>query len=737
MGTVTKLHPRLLSERRRLRVGGVSLLRRLTRPALIAIAALAAGCTVSDVNAPSLTGPSEFGQSVTITATPDSISQDGASQSAIVVFVRGPNGAGLPGVSLRLQIVVGGAVQDYGTLSAKTIATGSDGRASSVYTAPPPPPPPANGLERRVSIVVTASGSNFQTSVSQTVDIRLVPTGVILPPAQTPNPSFTYSPQPVLPNLPINFDASATCGSSGCEAAGISSFQWNFGDGSTGTGQRTTKTFRNSGSFNVTLTATSDRGVSASTTQFVTVGTGAEPTADFVFSPGSPQVLQEVSFNASVSSPAPGRTIRRYEWDFGDGVTKTGSTTTHDFSTAGDYNVVLTVTDDLGLKGTKSATVIVSAGGSGGGGTPTATYVFSPTQPQVGQVVQFNADASRAGSGHTLVSYGWNFGDGAVATGSTATHAFSTDGTYNVVLTVTDEAAQRGTTSQGVTVTALTASLPSASFVFSPSAPGVNETVFFNASTSTGGQGHTITSYQWTFGDGALGSGVTVNHAYTTSGGYSVVLTVTNDIGQTATSASQTIAVGGPPAPEANFTFSPENPPVGQQVVFDASTSTTAQGQTIVDVAWNYGDGTAVIHCPGGSAAECPGPTNRIAAHSYTFAGRFTVNLVVTDSAGRTDAAQPKQVTVVSPNPTAVLFLAKTGGNGIQADGSGSTATGAATIVTYRFIWGDGSTDTVGSASSVPHTFTGVGAAGPHTVTLVVTDNLGRTGSTSKDITTP
>ena len=240
------------------------------------------------------------------------------------MLVRGPNGAGLSGVSLRLQMAVGGSIQDYGTLSAKTIATGSDGRASSIYTAPPPAPPPANSQEHRVSIIVTATGSNFQTAVSQTVDIRLVPTGIILPPAQTPNPSFTYSPQPVLVNLPVLFDASATCGGSSCAAAGITSFNWSFGDGSTATGQTTTKTFDSAGSFNVTLTVSNDRGVSASTTQIITIGTGAEPAADFVFSPTSPQVLQVVSFNASASRAAPGRTIRRYDWDFGDGVTKTG-----------------------------------------------------------------------------------------------------------------------------------------------------------------------------------------------------------------------------------------------------------------------------------------------------------------------------------------------------------------------------------------------------------------------------
>jgi len=694
MGTVTKLRLEPPSESPRLRDGEASLLggrsaeeskaaskadRRETcfirkgigfrrclltrRSALLAVVALAAACTVHQDEVPSLTGPSEFGQSVSISATPDSISQDGASQSAIVVFVRGPNGAGLSGVSLRLQIVVRGSVQDYGTLSAKSIATGSDGRASAIYTAPPAPPPPANGVESRVSIIVTATGSNFQTAVSHTVDIRLVPTGIILPPAQTPNPSFTYSPQPVLVNLPVNFDASATCGGSSCAAAGITSFQWNFGDGSTASGQRTTKTFDSNGSFNVTLTATNDRGVSASTTQVITIGTGAEPTAEFVFSPTAPQVLQTISFNASESRAAAGRTISRYAWNFGDNTPpKTGQTTTHDFGTAGTFNVVLTVTDDLDQKGTASQTVTVIGSGGSAPTTPTARLTFSPA------------------------------------------------------------------------------------------APAVNEPVFFNGSTSTPGAGHTIASYQWVFGDGTTISGPPAGaapeggtfqapqHRFTASGAYSVQLTVTDETGQSNTAATP-ITIGNPPPPEADFTFSPDNPPVGQQVVFDASTSTTAQGQTIVDVAWNYGDGTEVVHCGtlAGNHPSCVNvsTTNRISAHTYQFVGVFTVNLVVTDSAGRTDAADPQQISVISPNPRPELFLAKSGGNAIQADGSASTATGTATIVTYRFIWGDSTLDTEGPAASVSHTYVGAGAAGPHTVTLVVTDSLGRTAATSKDITTP
>ena len=80
-----------------------------------------------------------------------------------------------------------------------------------------------------------------------------------------------------------------------------------------------------------------------------------------------------------------------------------------------------------------------------------------------------------------------------------------------------------------------------------------------------------------------------------------------------------------PPAPTARFTFSPTAPAPGRQVVFDTAGTTTAQGQTIVNYAWNFGDGTPITNDP-----------NRTIAHTFTLAGTYTVNLVVTDSAGRT-----------------------------------------------------------------------------------------------------
>jgi len=68
-----------------------------------------------------------------------------------------------------------------------------------------------------------------------------------------------------------------------------------------------------------------------------------------------------VSFDGSGSyDPDPAGTIVSYAWDFGDGTTGTGVTPSHDYSTAGTYTVILTVTDDGGATGTDTASVIVT-----------------------------------------------------------------------------------------------------------------------------------------------------------------------------------------------------------------------------------------------------------------------------------------------------------------------------------------------------------------------------------------
>lgn len=315
-------------------------------------ALLVSGCTMNDQSAPPLTGPSEFGTSVTIQVTPDVLQQDGASQSVVTVTVRDANGKPVAGVPLRAEIRVDGQAVDFGTLSARSIVTNGDGRATLVYTAPTVLAP----VESLVDINVTPIGTDYANAVARNVTIRLVPTGVVLPPSGLV-PAFTFSPTAPQQGQGVFFDAGTSTAPS---TNPITEYRWDFNDGRTATGRTTQHAFSTAGTYFVRLTVSDALGRAATTTQSVTVAQGAAPTADFAFSPTNPQPNDEVRFNAAASTAAAGRTIVRYVWDLGDGTTATGQQVTRRYTQARTYNVTLTVTDDIGRTSTVTKGVTIA-----------------------------------------------------------------------------------------------------------------------------------------------------------------------------------------------------------------------------------------------------------------------------------------------------------------------------------------------------------------------------------------
>jgi PKD repeat protein len=259
----------------------------------------------------------------------------------------------------------------------------------------------------------------------------------------------------------------------------------------------------------------------------------------FTFSPTNPTINQDVSFNGSSSTVNNGT----YNWDFGDGQTGTGVTTTHRYTRGGTFTVTLAVTSDSRATSTSSRTINVSTALP----PTTANFTFSPTTPSINQDVTFTATATTAGPGFPGggggpgqvqgAVYNWDFGDGSTGTGTSTTHRFTRAGTFGVTLRVTNDAGLTATTTRQVTVTG-TLPAGSADFVFSPIDPHVGDVVFFNGSLSS----VTNASYAWDFGDGTNGSGVQPTHTYSTARTYTVTLIVTNERGQTA-STSKTVTV--------------------------------------------------------------------------------------------------------------------------------------------------------------------------------------------------
>lgn len=232
-----------------------------------------AGCTVQSTPVPDLAGPSEFGLSFAVAATPDSIPQDGGSTSSIVVRAFNSSGAPKAGVTFRMEVQVGGVPVEYGFLSSRTIVTGTDGTATTVYMAPPAPPVGAILDTCRphifsaavsggcVNIVATPVGSTFNTASTQFAQIHLVPRGVT-PTSSTSNaaPTFVFSPSAPKVRAQVLFDAS---GSRAADGQTIVGYQWNWGDGESTGGSSSPledHDFQATGIFSVVLTITDDAG---------------------------------------------------------------------------------------------------------------------------------------------------------------------------------------------------------------------------------------------------------------------------------------------------------------------------------------------------------------------------------------------------------------------------------------------------------------------------------------------
>jgi subtilisin family serine protease len=170
------------------------------------------------------------------------------------------------------------------------------------------------------------------------------------PPPAPPAASFTFGCDDA--TLTCTFDGS---GSSSAEGD-ITAWDWDFGDGNTGSGEVVSHTYASGGAFQVTLTVTDTLGGAGSDSQQVTVGPVQPPVADFTHSCSFFFIWLFCSFDGS-GSESPTGEIVSWSWNFGDGGTGSGVTTSRIYTGGGPFNVTLTVTDDVGQTDSVTRTV--------------------------------------------------------------------------------------------------------------------------------------------------------------------------------------------------------------------------------------------------------------------------------------------------------------------------------------------------------------------------------------------
>ena len=423
-----------------------------------------------------------------------------------------------------------------------------------------------------------------------------------------------------------------------------------------------------------------------------------EPRANFIANTTLIIQGQSVGFTFTGNDGWPPAT---FEWAFGDGTPNaTDENPVHQYSTAGNFTVTLTVRDAIGQNHTLSIPsyidVIVDS-------VPTATFTANDTSIVEGQSVQLVYTGS---GGNAPLTFLWSFGDASPnSTARNPTHQYTGFGNYTITLTVTDANGNSTTSSVPSFIDVQADILPTAGFM-------VNESMLVEGGwvqfIFTGVLGNGLHAYQWNFGDGSANSTLQHPlHEYTAVGNYTVTLSVFDDDNDIDVLALVNCVVVQPDLlPNVSFVGNDTDIVQGQAVLF---TFTGTVGNAPATFQWNFGDGTA-------------NSTEAQPLHAFDTWGNFSITLTITDH--NNDQATFSAVQFINVEldvlPTATFSLVETtiiAGSYIHFNFTGSAGNGPAT-----FLWEFGSSLSTSTAQNPVFRFDAVGS---FTITLHVWDRDG------------
>ena len=308
-------------------------------------------------------------------------------------------------------------------------------------------------------------------------------------------------------------------------SATISNYTWSFGDGNGSSQKNPNHTYIEAGKYSIGLTIIDNHGCKATENfiDFVEVSAplALDVTASSTQSCSAPLTT---TFTSSVS----GGTAASYSWSFGDGESSTETNPQHTYTADGSYDVVFSATTSTGCENSVTKSKFININ--------TFAADFS-----IAGALCTNSEITFKGTGNTPVtSWIWDFGDGTTGSGETAVKTYTTNGTYTVKLTATNEIGCVYEKTQEIVVNAL----PTVSISADKThlCEDSNKKVQFTDNT-TGG-----TSWNWDFGDGENATGKSPLHTYSQAGTYAVTLTVTDGNACAATSEVLNIAITNPTA---------------------------------------------------------------------------------------------------------------------------------------------------------------------------------------------
>jgi len=326
-------------------------------------------------------------------------------------------------------------------------------------------------------------------------------------------------------------------------------------------------------------------------------------------------------------TPSGGEQPYSFAWNFGNGTFSPGNGSVGTtYGLTGSPTVVCRVTDNESTMAEASLALTVNS-------APTLDPAVNRTAADIGQVIDFNCTVS---GGTTPATIGWNFGDGGAAAVGSATHVYEQAGPEVATCSATDGAGVP--VAGGVSLTISPTFSTSISVNWSAAAP--DSPLTFTAHPENGSGSYT--AIQWSFGDGSVGAGPSVQHGFSKAGAFTISLTESDSNGARATSqASVTIS------PIAITVQVASTATIGNPVTF-ASTAAGGAGAPY-NYTWNFGDGAVGY-----------GPS---AAHSYQSVGTFHPTVTVRDRLNSAEEQNVSEIAVaaaplppVTPLPFASVF---------------------------------------------------------------------------------
>jgi PKD repeat protein len=452
-----------------------------------------------------------------------------------------------------------------------------------------------------------------------------------------------------LPDVPVvDFSANQTtgwyAGASGPQfcvnftdlttGSALSSWQWNFGDG-TGidVNRNTVHTFTTPGVYNISLTVRNPGGsVTNTKTGLINLSIPPVPAVDFSANRTSGAWPLGIQFTSNVG----GMYLGTYQWSFGDGSqNSTALNPYHSYGIAGTYTVTLTVYNPGGSS-TLQKTGFVTVNGPS---APIVDFISNKTNGVYPLCVAFTDKSNLPSTSVYTTTWDWNFGDGtANSTLQNPIHTFTKPGVYSITLTVTNPGGT-GSKQWANNITVTVPPAPVAAFTANRTTGFYDGNPFdvqFNDTSNVLDPSFYPTYYNWSFGDGSQNSSVrNATHTYNGAGTYNVMLTVTNEGGANTVLRTGYMTIVMPAVPVASFTATPDsgNTPVTVQFL------NTSTGMFISSIRWDFGDGT-------GTVANVQNPS-----HTYTHKGTYTVTLTVQNPGG--NATATRTITTVTVPPKA------------------------------------------------------------------------------------